>query len=91
MVLNNVLIKKVSVANGTSKATGNDWEKNIVLLEFQDEFGTSYISAIVDPAEWKSLGYEEGQTVSLHLRCRTKAFMSGFVTNDIRIKTPQNA
>ena len=91
MVFNNVLIKKVGEARGTSQTTGDDWKKKLILLEFEDEFGKSYINASADCAEWDSLGYKEGEVVSLNLKFRTKAFMSGFVTNEIRIKTPQNA
>jgi hypothetical protein len=40
---------------------------------------------------WEALGFAEGQVVSLNLKFRTKVFPNGFVSNDIRIVSPQNA
>lgn len=91
MLVNNLLIKRVSEAQGTSQATGNEWKKKIVLLEFEDEFGTSYINAGADVEVWKSLGYEEGQVVSLNLKFRTKVYPNGYIANDIRIVQPLEA
>ena len=73
---------------GTSETTGNEWESVLVILEFDDEFGKSYISALTTSDEWKALGYQEGQVVSLNLRFRTKPSFRGFVSTDIRIKKP---
>ncbi len=88
MLVHNLIIKKVSSKEGISQTTGNKWQKKVVLLEFDDEFEKSYISASADADYWSSLGYEEGQTVSLHLKFRTKSFMNGFIANDIRIINP---
>ena len=90
MLVNNLLVKRVSEAKGTSQATGNEWKKKNVLLEFEDEFGTSYINAGCDVEFWEALGFAEGQVVSLNLKFRTKVFPNGFVANDIRIVSPQN-
>ncbi len=90
MLVNNLLIKRVEKKEGKSQSTGNEWKTCIVILEFEDEFGKSYISAAADADYWDSLGFEEGQIVSLHLRFRTKSTFSGFVSNDVRIVNPQN-
>jgi len=90
MLVNNLLIKRIDKKEGKSQSTGNEWKTCVVILEFEDEFGKSYISAIADEDYWKSLGYEEGQVVSLHLRFRTKTSFSRYVSNDIRIVNPQN-
>lgn len=90
MLVENIIIKKVSdVHEGTSETTGKKWASRIILLAFEDETGESYISAAVDKAVWDSLGFEEGQQATLHLRFRTKKFMNGFISNDIRIINPQ--
>ena len=92
MLVNNLLIKRVDKREGKSKSTGNEWTNRVVILEFEDEeFGKSYISAVADESYWESLGYEEGQVVSLNLRFRTKTSFTGYVGNDIRIINPQNA
>jgi len=86
MKVENILIKKVGeVKSGTSETTGKEWASRNILLAFEDETGESYISAAVDEDVWKSLGFQEGQAVSLNLKFRTKRFMSGFICNDIRI------
>ena len=90
MLVNNLLIKRIDKKEGKSQSTGNEWKTYIVILEFEDEFGKSYISAAADADYWDSLGFEEGQIVSLHLRFRTKSTFSGFVSNDVRIVNPQN-
>lgn len=91
MLVENILIKRVGdVKSGTSDTTGKPWASRNILLAFEDETGESYISAAVDTDVWNRLGYAEGQTVSLHLRFRTKRFVNGFVSNDIRILDPQN-
>lgn len=91
MLVENILIKKVGdVREGTSDTTGKKWASRSVLLAFEDETGESYISAAVDNEVWKSLGYQEGQQVALHLRFRTKRFLNGYISNDIRIVKPLN-
>ena len=90
MLFNNLLIKRVERKQGVSESTGNEWQSIVVIFEFVDEFGKSYISALVTPDEWQALGYQEGQVVSLNLRFRTKPSFRGFVSTDIRIKNPQN-
>lgn len=91
MLVENILIKKVGeVKSGTSETTGKPWASRNILLSFEDETGESYINAAVDNEVWNSLGLAEGQTASLHLRFRTKRFLNGFVSNDIRIKKPSN-
>ena len=86
MLVENITIKRVSdVHEGTSETTGKKWANRIILLAFEDETGESYISAAVDKAVWDSLGFEEGQQATLHLRFRTKKFLNGYVSNDIRI------
>ena len=89
MLVNNLLIKRVEKREGKSKSTGNKWEDFVVILEFEDDFGKSYIVAVAEADYWNSLGYEEGQTVSLNLKFRTRTTVAGFVSNDIRIKNPQ--
>ena len=92
MLFENVIIKRVSeVKTGTSETTGKPWASRVVLLSWEDETGAAYLSVAIDADMWDNLGYAEGQTVSLHLKCRTKRFMSGFIANDIRIINPQNA
>jgi len=92
MLFENITIKRVSeVKKGTSETTGKPWASRVVLLSWEDETGEAYISAAVDSDVWDSLGFSEGQTVSLHLKCRTKRFLSGFLSNDIRIINLQNA
>lgn len=91
MLVNNLLIKRIDRKEGKSQSTGNEWKTCVVILEFEDEFGKSYISAMADADYWNSLGYEEGQVVSLHLRFRTHSSFSSYVSNDIRIINPQNA
>lgn len=91
MILENILIKRVGdEKTGTSETTGKPWASRNILLAFEDETGESYINAAVDSEVWKSLGFVEGQTVSLNLRFRTRRFLNGFVSNDIRIVNPQN-
>lgn len=91
MLLENILIKMVGdVKNGISETTGKPWASRNILLAFEDETGESYINAAVDSEVWSRLGYAEGQTVSLHLRFRTRRFLNGFVSNDIRIVSPQS-
>lgn len=91
MILENILIKRVGdEKTGTSETTGKPWASRNILLAFEDETGESYINAAVDSEVWKSLGFVEGQTVSLNLRFRTRRFLNGFVSNDIRIINPQN-
>ena len=86
MLVENIRIKRVGeVRTGTSQATGNSWASRNILLEWEDETGTSFINAVVDDNVWGQLGFQEGQTVSLNLRFRTQARPSGFVSNDIRI------
>ena len=86
MLIKNIRIKRFGdVRTGTSQATGNSWASRNILLEWEDETGTSFINAVVDDNVWGQLGFQEGQTVSLNLRFRTKPFKSGFVSNDIRI------
>ena len=91
MELSNIKIISVSeVKRGTSTTTGKPWASRSVLLGFEDETGESYMSAQVDEDVWNQLGFQAGQIVTLHLRCRTKKFSSGFLANDIRIVNPQN-
>jgi len=73
------------VRSGISTTTGKPWASRTVLLRFEDETGESYISAAVDNEVWKQLGYSEGQSATLSLKFRTKRFLNGFVSNDIRI------
>ena len=91
MLVNNLLIKRIDKKEGKSQSTGNEWKNCVVILEFEDEFDKSYISAVADADYWNSLGYEEGQIVSLNLKFRTRTSFTGFVTNDIRIVEPLNA
>ena len=89
MKVENVLIKRVGgVREGTSDATGEKWKNRNIVLSWEDEFGTAYMNVGVDEELWQSLGYKEGDIATLNLRIRTRAFQSGFVTNDIRIKNP---
>ena len=86
MKVENILIKRVGdVKSGTSDTTGKKWASRNILLAFEDETGESYISAAVDDDVWKNLGFQEGQTVSLNLKFRTKRFSNGFISNDVRI------
>lgn len=92
MFVKNILIKRVGdEKTGTSETTGKSWASRNILLAFEDETGESYINAAVDSEVWKALGHAEGETVSLNLRFRTRRFLNGFVSNDIRIVQPQNA
>ena len=89
MLIENILIKRVGEAkSGTSETTGKTWSSRNILLAFEDETGESYISAVVDSEVWKTLGHAEGETVSLNLRFRTRRFLNGYVSNDIRIINP---
>ena len=91
MLVENILIKKVGEEKtGTSETTGKTWTSRIILLAFEDESGESYISAAVDSDVWRSLGFVEGQTVSLSLRFRTRRFVNDYIANDIRIVKPSN-
>lgn len=91
MLVENITIKRVGEARtGISKLTGNKWANRDVLLEWEDETGKSYISAIADEDIWKQLGYEDGDVATLNLRFRTQIRASGFVVNDIRIINPNN-
>ena len=86
MLVENIKIVKVGdVRNGTSSTTGKPWASRNILLAFEDETGESYINAVVDEEVWRQLGFAEGQVVSLNLRFRTRRFLNGFVSNDIRI------
>ena len=86
MKVENILIKKVGeLRSGTSETTGKKWASRNILLAFEDETGESYISAAVEEDVWKALGHEEGQTVSVNLKFRTKRFSSGVIANDIKI------
>ena len=86
MLVENILIKLVGeVKSGTSDTTGKPWSSRNILLAFEDETGESYINATVDAEVWNHLGLAEGQTVSLNLRFRTRRYLSGWVSNDIRI------
>lgn len=92
MKLSNVKIATVSeVQSGTSKTTGKRWSSRAVLLAFEDETGENYLSAAVDADVWERLGFEEGQTVDLFLRCRTKRFNNNFLANDIRLIEQPNS
>ena len=92
MELSNIKIISVSeTKRGTSPTTGKAWASRSVLLGFEDGTGESYMYAQVDEDVWNNLGFQEGQTVTLNLRFRTKKFSSGFLANDIRIVKPQNA
>lgn len=92
MKLSNVKIATVSeVQSGTSKTTGKPWASRAVLLSFEDELGENYLSAAVDADVWERLGFEQGQTVDLFLRCRTKRFNNNFLANDIRIVEQPNS
>ena len=89
MITKNLLIKRVGdEKSGTSETTGKTWSSRNILLAFEDETGESYISAVVDSEVWKTLGHAEGETVSLNLRFRTKRFLNGYVSNEIRIINP---
>jgi len=91
MKVENLTIKKVGeLKTGVSQATGNKWAIRSILLTWEDETGESYMCAIVDDDVWKSLGYSEGDTATLNLRFRTKPYQSGYVSNDIRIVSPEN-
>lgn len=91
MLVENIIVKKVGdEKSGTSETTGKPWASRNILLGFEDETGESYINATVDSTVWKRLGHVEGQTVSLNLKFRTRRFLNGFVSNDIRIVSPQN-
>ena len=90
MLVENITIKRVGeVASGVSPTTGKAWTSRNILLGWEDETGEAYINALVDDDVWKSLGHQEGDIVNLNLRFRTKAFRSGYITNDIRIINPQ--
>ena len=90
MFVENIKIQRVGdLQKGMSSSTGKPWANRNLILAFADETGDSYINAVVDENDWKRLGYEEGQVVKLHLRFRTKRFMSGYVSNDIRVFLPQ--
>ena len=91
MFVKNILIKRVGdEKTGTSETTGKSWASRNILLAFEDETGESYINAAVDSEVWKTLGHAEGETVSLNLRFRTRRFLNGYVSNDIRIIAPQD-
>ena len=91
MLLENVRIANVGEQReGRSASTGKQWCQRIVVLSFEDETGESYISTQVDANLWARLGYQEGDTVSLHVRFRTKNLSKGFIANDIRILDPEN-
>lgn len=86
MKVENVIIKRVSEEKkGVSETTGKAWASRIVLIGWEDETGESYISAAVDADVWNSLGFQEGQNVSLNIKFRTKRFLNGYISNDIRI------
>ena len=93
MLVENILIKRVGeVVSGVSPTTGKTWTSRSILLGWEDETGEAYINAQVDDDVWKSLGHQEGDTATLNLRFRTKAYRSGYITNDIRIiKEPSSA
>ena len=78
------------VKNGRSLTNGKLWSNRNILLGFEDEFGESFIQAVVDEEVWQRFGFSEGDSVDLHLRFRTHPWKNGkFVTNDIRIIDPQ--
>ena len=82
----NVIIAAVGdVRSGISTTTGKPWASRNVLLRFEDETGESYISTAVDKDIWEQLGFSEGQNATVSLKFRTKRFLNGFVSNDIRI------
>lgn len=91
MLIEKILIKRVGDArDGVSETTGKAWSSRNILLAFEDETGESYINATVDSEVWNNLGHAEGETVNLNLRFRTRRFLNGYVSNDIRIIKPQN-
>ncbi len=86
MLLENIKVISVNEPrSGVSETTGKPWSQRSILLGFEDETGESYLLAKVDSALWDSLGYSEGQTVSLNLRFRTKRYRGDWVANDVRI------
>lgn len=91
MIIKNLLIKRVGdEKSGISETTGKTWSSRNILLTFEDETGESYINATVDSEVWNNLGHAEGETANLNLRFRTKRFLNGYVSNEIRIIKPQN-
>jgi len=91
MLVENITIKRVGeVVSGVSPTTGKAWTSRSILLGWEDETGEGYIHAQVDNDVWKSLALQEGDKATINLRFRTKAFRSGYITNDIRIINPQN-
>ena len=86
MLVENIKIVKVGeVRSGESTTTGKPWASRNILLAFEDETGESYINAVVDEDVWGQLGFAEGQVANLNLRFRTRRFLNGFVSNDIRL------
>ena len=91
MLLENIKVITVSeVRSGKSKTTGRPYALRSVLLGFEDETGDSYMYAEVSDELWQSLGHHEGDIASLNIRFRTKKFVNGFISNDIRIVSPEN-
>ena len=92
MLLENIKIVTVGdVHSGTSATTGKAWSARNILLSFEDEEGENYMLAGVDSEVWARLGISQGETVNLSVRFRTKRFNNGYVANDIRIVSPENA
>ena len=86
MKVENIKVQLVGeLHQGTSSTTGKSWANRNILLAFEDEDGEGYINAVVDEELWKSLGYKEGDIVSIRLRFRTRKFLNNYVANDIRI------
>ena len=79
------------LAKGKSATTGKEWAQRRVLISFNDEEGDEYISAGVDEDVWQSLGLQVGQEANVRLKFYTRRQMSDYVSNNVRIVSPQNA
>lgn len=85
MEIDNLKVMRIGdVRTGTSKATGNEWSVQDLILSWQDERGeTNFIR--VTGESILCYGLEVGDTISANLNFRTRVLSSGLVVNDIKV------
>lgn len=91
MILQARIAKVDAPKEGVTVTTGKPWKQRRVLISFNDEEGEEYISVGVDEDVWQGLGLQEGEETTVRLKFYTRQNMSGYVSNHVRIVSPQNA
>lgn len=91
MILENIQVKFIGEEKrGISQTTGNEWSSRNILLEWDEGEGKcGRISAAVSGSVWDN-SIQVGQFITADIQFRTRAFQSGYVSNDIRIVSITN-